>query len=63
LTQQEVVDHFLTLAKDPQRPDRADVFLDLSTVDSIPEIRQLSIVIGEMKKIGAKLPSVPAHRG
>jgi hypothetical protein len=55
LTQQEVVDHFQALAKDAQRPERPDVFLDLSAVDSLPDVRQLSIVIGEMRKIGAKL--------
>jgi hypothetical protein len=55
LTQQEVIDHFRTLAKDPRRPERPDVFLDLSAVDSLPEIGQLSLVVSEMKKIGAKL--------
>jgi hypothetical protein len=55
LTQQEVVDHFRELARDAQHPERPDVFLDLSAVDSAPDARQLSIVIGEMKRIGAKL--------
>jgi hypothetical protein len=50
LTLQEVVDHFRTLAKDPQCQERLDVFLDLSAVDSPPDTRQLSVVIGEMKK-------------
>ena len=55
LTLQEVVNHFRTLEKDAQRPERPDVFLDLSEVDSAPDTRQLSIVVGEMKRIGAKL--------
>jgi hypothetical protein len=55
LTLQEVVDHFRALEKDTRRPERPDVFLDLSEVDSAPDARQLSIVVGEMKRIGAKL--------
>ncbi len=55
LTLQEVVNHFRTLEQDAQRPERPDVFLDLSEVDSAPDTRQLSIVVGEMKRIGAKL--------
>jgi hypothetical protein len=37
VTLQEVIDHFRTLEQDPQCPERADVFLDLSEVDSLPE--------------------------
>ena len=55
LTLQEVVNHFRTLAEDAQRPEGPDVFLDLSEVTSVPGIQQLSIVVGEMKKIGVKL--------
>jgi len=55
LTLEEVVDHFRTLAEDAQRPEGPDVFLDLSEVTSAPDARQLSIVVGEMKRIGAKL--------
>src|SRR4029077_5760211 len=47
----EVIDHFRALEKDPNCPDLLDVFLDLSEVDSLPETRQVSIVINEMKKI------------
>jgi len=55
LTLQEVLDHFRALQKDAGRPERPDVFLDLSEVESAPDARQLSIVVGEMKRIGAKL--------
>ena len=55
LTLQEVVDHFRALEKDTHRPERPDVFLDLSEVTSLPGTSQLSIVVGEMKKIGVKL--------
>ena len=51
VTLQEVIDHFRTLEKDPNCPDLLDVFLDLSEVDSVPETRQVSIVINEMKRI------------
>ena len=51
VTLQEVIDHFRTLEKDPDCPDLLDVFLDLSEVDSLPETRQVSIVINEMKRI------------
>jgi hypothetical protein len=51
VTLKEVIDHFRTLAKDPDCPDLIDVFLDLSEVDSLPETRQVSTVINEMKRI------------
>jgi hypothetical protein len=51
VTLQEVIDHFRTLEKYPNCPDLLDVFLDLSEVDSLPETRQVSIVINEMKRI------------
>ena len=51
VTLQEVIDHFRTLEKDPDCPDLLDVFLDLREVDSLPETRQVSIVINEMKRI------------
>jgi hypothetical protein len=55
LTAQEVINHFWTLARDARYPECPDVFLDLSEVDSLPKTHQLSIVVGEMKRIGAKL--------
>lgn len=55
LTLQEVVNHFRTLAKDPQAQKPLDVFLDLSAVDSPPDPSQLSVVIGEMKRNRAGL--------
>jgi hypothetical protein len=46
-----VLDHFETLARDPDRPDRLDVFLDLRPMTSSPsanEIRQASDVIARL---------------
>jgi hypothetical protein len=54
VTLQEVIDHFRTLEQDPQCPERTDVFLDLSEVDSLPETPQISTVINELKRIRAK---------
>ena len=48
---QEVIDHFRTLEQDPDCPNLLDVFLDLSEVDSLPETREISTVINEMKRI------------
>jgi hypothetical protein len=55
VTLQEVIDHFRTLEQDPDCPDRLDVFLDLSEVDSLPETRQISTVIREVKRIRGKV--------
>ena len=55
VTLQQVIDHFRTLEQDPQCPERPDVFLDLSEVESLPETPQISIVIRELKRIRAKV--------
>ena len=54
VTLQEVIDHFRALEHDPQCPERPDVFLDLSEVDSLPETPQISTVVNELKRIRAK---------
>jgi hypothetical protein len=54
VTLREVIDHFRTLEQDPQCPERAHVFLDLSEVDSLPETPQISTVVRELKRIHAK---------
>ena len=51
----EVINHFRTLQQDSNCPDRLDVFLDLSEVDSLPETVQLSTVVSEMKRIMRKV--------
>jgi hypothetical protein len=51
VTVAEVLDHFETLSRDPDRPDRPDVFLDLRPMTSSPsadEIRQASDVIASL---------------
>jgi hypothetical protein len=55
VTLQEIIDHFRTLERDPQCPERNDVLLDLSEVDSLPETLQLSTVINELKSIRTKV--------
>jgi hypothetical protein len=55
VTLQQVIDHFRTLEQDPQIPERIDVFLDLSEVDSLPEPSQLTIVIKELTRIRTKV--------
>jgi len=55
LTLPEVVEHFKTLERDPECPRHANVFLDLSEVSSLPETRQLSVVVTEMKKIRSRV--------
>ena len=55
VTLQEVIDHFRRLEQDPQCPERLDVFLDLSEVNSLPETRQLATVISELKRIRVRL--------
>ena len=51
VTLQEVVDHFRILEQDPDCPDILDVFLDLSEMDSLPETREISAVVHEVKRI------------
>jgi hypothetical protein len=51
VTLQEVIDHFRTLEQDPECPDILDVFLDLSEMASLPETREISTVINEVKRI------------
>jgi hypothetical protein len=55
VTLQEVIDHFRTLEQDPECPDILDVFLDLSEMDSLPETREISTVIHEMKRIRGQI--------
>jgi hypothetical protein len=47
----EVLDHFQALARDPNRPDRLDVFLDLRELTSSPsadEIREASNAVARL---------------
>jgi hypothetical protein len=54
VTLREVIDHLRTLEQDPQCPERADVLLDLTEVESLPETPQISTVIHELRRIRAK---------
>jgi hypothetical protein len=43
------------LEQDPRCPERTDVFLDLSEVDSLPETPQILTVVNELKRIRTKV--------
>jgi hypothetical protein len=51
VTPQEVADHFQELARDPNRPDRLNVLLDLTDETSLPETYQLRVVSGQIKEL------------
>jgi hypothetical protein len=51
VTLEEVIDHFRTLEQDPECSDLIDVLLDLGEVNSLPESRDLSTVVSEMKRL------------
>lgn len=55
VTLDEVIDHFRTLKQDPECPDLIDVLLDCSEIDSLPETRDLSTVVSEMKRVRARV--------
>jgi hypothetical protein len=42
----EVLEHFRTLEKDPNRPDRLDVFLDLREMTSSPSAEEIRAASG-----------------
>jgi hypothetical protein len=43
------------LQQDPDCPDRLDLFLDLSEMDSLPETGQRSTVVSEVKRIRGQI--------
>jgi hypothetical protein len=47
----EVADHFRELERDPNRPDRLNVLLDLSEVTSVPEAPDLRVVSHQIKEL------------
>ena len=51
LTLSEVINHFQALSRDPECPERLDVFLDVSDVNSLPDTRQISAVVTQMNKV------------
>jgi len=55
VTLPEVVDHFLTLRQDPDRPDRLDVFLDLAEMESVPGSGQISMAANEVRKLSGQV--------
>jgi hypothetical protein len=55
VTLHEIIDHFRILQQDFECPDRFDVSLDLSELESLPETGQLSTVVGEVKRIRSQI--------
>jgi hypothetical protein len=51
LTLPEIIDHFQALERDPECPEQLDVFLDCGEVTSLPETRQISAVVTQMKRV------------
>lgn len=51
----EIRKHFQDLARDPIRPDRLNVLLDLTEMTSLPETDQLRAVSKDLKKHQAQL--------
>ena len=47
----EVVDHFVTLEKDPSCPPQLDVLLDLTESESVPTSSQLRVVSEEVARV------------
>jgi hypothetical protein len=56
VTLPEVINHFRTVAQDPETPKRRNVFLDLSELDSnsLPDSGELSTVVNELKRISGE---------
>jgi hypothetical protein len=48
---EEVANHFRELERDPNRPDRLNVLLDLSEVTSLPETPDLRMVRHQLEKL------------
>jgi hypothetical protein len=55
VTFQEVLDHFRELERDPSRPPRLDVLLDLTDMESLPDSGQLRVVASEIDDLGSKI--------
>jgi hypothetical protein len=51
VTLEEVLHHFQTLERDPLRPDRLSVLLDLSEEESLPKTNELYSVVHEIGRI------------
>jgi hypothetical protein len=51
VTLEEVTEHFRELERDPNRPDRLNVLLDLSEMTSVPEAQQVRAASYQVEKI------------
>lgn len=52
---EEVTEHFRELASDPACPDYLDVLLDLSSINSLPDKRELQAVTVELGRVRARV--------
>ena len=55
VTFDEVMGHFRELESDASLPTRLDIFLDLSSMDSLPESEQLQSVAGEFDRMQSRV--------
>jgi len=55
LTVEEVLEHFRTLERDPNCPERLDVLLDVSEATSVPLSENLRQVTREMARVRSRI--------
>jgi hypothetical protein len=60
VTLPEVIGHFRELERDPNCPQRLDVFLDLSETHSLPLTREIAAVAAEIARIKKRSVSMLA---
>ena len=53
---QEVIDHFRELAGESLSSDRLNVFLDLTRIESLPDVYQIGQISDEMRLSAASIP-------
>ena len=51
----EVRAHFRELEADVSLPPRLDVLLDLSEMQSLPETQQLEVLVGDIRRVAARV--------
>jgi len=51
VTLEEVIGHFQTLEQDSECPDRLDVLLNLTQMESLPETHEISRIVTEIKRV------------
>jgi hypothetical protein len=52
---EDVHAHFQALEADTSLPPRVDVLLDFTEIASVPESKQLEAVVGDIRRVGARI--------